>query len=37
MAIAVVAAVVIAAAVYVSKRRPVAIGEEAPEPRTVQV
>jgi K(+)-stimulated pyrophosphate-energized sodium pump len=37
VAIAVVAAVVVAGAVYVSKRRPVAIGEEAPEPRTVQV
>ena len=32
--IAVVAALIIAGAVYVSKRRPIAIGEEAPEPET---
>ncbi|HSE71992.1 MAG TPA: sodium/proton-translocating pyrophosphatase, partial [Nocardioidaceae bacterium] len=31
VAIAVVAALIIAGAVYISKRRPVAIGEQAPE------
>ena len=32
IAIALVSAAIIAGAVYVSKRRPVAIGESAPEP-----
>jgi K(+)-stimulated pyrophosphate-energized sodium pump len=35
IAIAVVAALIVAGAVYISKRRPVAIGEEAPEPVNV--